>query len=132
VKFQVRAPLGVGIVSATPEPLLAFYGDCLGFESLRPIALPGQGTVHRFRAGGSILRVFEPEGSSLASGWTDRFDAMSGVRYFTLVVDDVQAVLDACRGFGLDVPDAPAEVMPNIFMAMIRDPEGNWFEVQSR
>jgi lactoylglutathione lyase len=131
MKFEVRAPLGVGIVSATPERLIAFYGSCLGFELLRPIPLPGQGTVHRFRVGGSILRVFEPE-SSPASALTDRFDAMSGIRYFTLVVDDVQAVLDASREFGLDVPDAPIEALPNTFMAMIRDPEGNWFEVQSR
>jgi predicted enzyme related to lactoylglutathione lyase len=132
VKFQVRAPLGVGVVSANPERLMAFYGDCLGFERLRPIALPGHGTVHRFRVGGSILRLFEPAESSPASAPTDKFDAMSGIRYFTLVVDDVQGVLDACREFGLDVPDAPAEALPNTFMAIIQDPEGNWFEVQSR
>jgi catechol 2,3-dioxygenase-like lactoylglutathione lyase family enzyme len=130
--FEVRAPLGVGIVSSSPDRLLSFYGDCLGFETLHPISFPGSGTAHRFRAGGAILRVFQPEGPSPAPGVTDRFDAVSGVRYFTLVVDDVQGVLDACREFGLDVPDTPTEPLPNTFMAMIQDPEGNWFEVQSR
>ena len=132
MSFEVRAPLGIGIVSGAPERLLAFYGDCLGFEVLRPIAFPGSGTVHRFRAGGSVLRIFHPEGSSPKPGPTERFDAASGVRYFTVVVDDVQAVLDACREFGLDVPAAPTEALPGTFMAIIQDPEGNWFEVHSR
>jgi glyoxylase I family protein len=132
VSFEVRAPLGVGIVSAAPEQLVAFYGDCLGFEPLRPIVFPGAGKIHRFRAGGSILRIFEPEGSSPEPDPSDRFDATAGVRYFTLVVDDVQAVLDACREFGLDVPTAPNEAAGGLSLAMIRDPEGNWFEVQSR
>jgi catechol 2,3-dioxygenase-like lactoylglutathione lyase family enzyme len=132
VSFQVSAPLGVGIVSATPERLLAFYRDCLGFEALRPITFPGSGTVHRLRAGGSILRIYQPAGASPPPGPTARLDAASGVRYFTLVVDDVQALLDACRAFGLDVPSTPTEGLPGTFMAMVQDPEGNWFEVHSR
>jgi catechol 2,3-dioxygenase-like lactoylglutathione lyase family enzyme len=132
VNFEVQAPLGVGLVSAAPERLLAFYGDCLGFEALRPIIFPGTGTVHRFRAAGSILRIYEPEGSSPAPGPTERFDAAAGVRYFTLVVDDVQAVLDACRAFGVVAPGAPTQTAPDTFLAMIQDPDGNWIEVQSR
>ena len=132
MKFAVQAPLGVGLVSDAPERLLAFYGDCLGFDALRPITFPGAGTVHRFRAGGSILRIYEPEGSSPAPGPTDRFDAATGVRYFTLVVDDVHAVLDACRDFGLAAPSAPTRTGPDTFLAMIQDPDGNWIEVQSR
>jgi predicted enzyme related to lactoylglutathione lyase len=131
VDFEVRAPLGVGIVSTTPERLLTFYGDCLGFEALRPITFPGSGTVHRFRAGGSILRIYQPAGT-LAPGPTEPFDAVAGVRYFTLVVDNVAAVLDACRAFGLAVADAPTRTGPDTFLAMIQDPEGNWIEVQSR
>jgi predicted enzyme related to lactoylglutathione lyase len=120
------------MVSAAPDRLLEFYGECLGFDALSPITFPGRGTVHRLRAGGSILRIFKPEGFTPEPGLTDRFDASSGVRYFTLVVDSVQGVLDACRGFGLDVPDAPLETLPGTFMAIIQDPEGNWFEVHSR
>jgi hypothetical protein len=137
VAFEVRAPLGVGIVSIAPERLLKFYGDCLGFEALRPITFPGAGTVHRFRAGGSILRIYEPavavnHMTGPAPGPTERFDGQTGVRYFTLVVDNVHTVLDACRAFGLAVPDAPNQTGPDTFLVMIQDPEGNWIEVQSR
>jgi lactoylglutathione lyase len=128
--FEVRAPLGVGIVSATPDRLVDFYAGCLGFEPLKPIVFPS-GAVHRLRAGSSILRVFQP-GAEPEAARTDRFDAVSGVRYFTLVVDDVQAVLDACRAFGLDTADNPTQTGPGSYLAMIQDPEGNWIEVQSR
>jgi predicted enzyme related to lactoylglutathione lyase len=128
---EVRAPLGVGIVSPDPERLLAFYAECLGFETLRPLVFP-TGTVHRLRAGGSLLRVYEPSDTEPADVPTDSFAAARGFRYMTLVVDDVQAVLDACRVFGLDVPDAPNEIAQGAFMALVQDPEGNWMELQSR
>ena len=59
---SMRKPaLDAGIVTADPEPLLAFYRAVAGMELLEPLTLPNIGTIHKLACGESILRVMVPE-----------------------------------------------------------------------
>jgi catechol 2,3-dioxygenase-like lactoylglutathione lyase family enzyme len=126
--MPLTEPLGVGLVAKDPALLVRFYCDVFGFNAVDPITFAGHGTVHRLRSGRSFLRIFEPVASPAA---VERrpMAAVTGIRYLTLVVDDLAATLDACRAFSLETRD-PTPVGRGLAVVTIEDPEGNAVEIQ--
>lgn len=127
-----KPALDVGIVTTDSERMLTFYRDVLGFEAFEPVVFPGFGTIQRLAVGQSILRLFGPEKAPPAAGGAnDSIYAAAGIRYITLVVDNLEEVVDACRSFGANVPRPVSEVRPGVRAATVQDPDGNWIEIQS-
>lgn len=89
----------------------------------------GVGTVHRFVAGESILRLFEPAAAPANTSPNESFLASTGFRYLTLAAHNLHEIVDACREFGVNVPREPAEIRAGVFMCQIQDPDGNWIEI---
>jgi catechol 2,3-dioxygenase-like lactoylglutathione lyase family enzyme len=128
-----KAALDAGIVTRDFERMMAFYRDGLGFPAEEPAVFPGIGRIHRLAVGGSVLRLLEPEVVPPAPGGSNEaVHSASGIRYLTLVVEDLDEVLDVCRRFGATVVRAPKEVRPGVVVSTIRDPDGNWVEIQTR
>jgi predicted enzyme related to lactoylglutathione lyase len=132
--IQLTKPaVDVGIVTTDFGRMMAFYRDVLGFPAEEPVVFPGIGTIHRLLVGESILRLLDPETAPPKSATAnDSVYAATGFRYMTIVVKNLDDVLDACRNFGIDIPGPPKEIRPGVFVRTIQDPDGNWIELQSR
>ncbi len=54
-----------------------------------------------------------------------------GYRYWTISVDNIQEVVDACNAAGFKIAVPVTEFRPGVTIAMIEDPDGNWVELLS-
>jgi predicted enzyme related to lactoylglutathione lyase len=124
-----KPALDVGIVTTNGERMIAFYRDVLGFAVLDPIVFPGAGKVNRLVVGESILRLFVPDTAPPKTSPNESFLASNGYRYVTLNTSNLHAVVAAAKQFGTNVPRAPMEIRPGVFMCQIQDPDGNWIEL---
>lgn len=124
-----KPALDVGIVTVRSEQMLAFYRDVLGFRPLEPLSFPGT-TIHRLVVGESILRLVELDQPPPPATGGDLFST-TGLRYLTLLMDDLNEVVDACRAFGVAIARPPTETRPGVFATRVQDPDGNWIEMQS-
>ena len=82
----------IGFVSAT-DALVAFYRDVFDLEALEPRVFP-DGTVHRLALGAGALKVMVPAKSPADSPRTERFLDQAGLRYVTMWLDDLDAVIE--------------------------------------
>jgi glyoxylase I family protein len=122
------AKVEVGVVVRDAEAMGAFYGDLLGLTRVSDLDFGG-GTMRRYAHGDAIVKlvsVGEPKLSNPPNGPAG--DA-SGLRYLSIVVDDLDGVLERCLARGRTVPVPKMEFAPGTFIAMVEDPEGNWVEL---
>src|SRR5947207_15921646 len=119
----------VGIVVQDLDATTAFYRDVLGLEYIGDLDLPG-GTMKRFAHGDAVVKLvrFEqapahvnPPGGAGAG--------VTGLRYLTLMIGDVERGVQRCVAAGHAVPVLPFEYQPGVRIAIVEDPEGNWVEL---
>lgn len=58
--------------------------------------------------------------------------AIAGLRYLTLLVDDVAAMVDACVAEGCPVAVPVFEFEPGVHVGIVEDPDGNWVGLVQR
>jgi predicted enzyme related to lactoylglutathione lyase len=116
----------VGLVSAD-RTLVDFFADVFGLDELPPTVHP-VGTLHRLQSPGAVIKVMVPrERPKPADG--EPFLAVSGFRYLSMWVADLDRVLERCAARGGSVLFGPFEHAPGSRLAVIRDPDGNSIEV---
>jgi catechol 2,3-dioxygenase-like lactoylglutathione lyase family enzyme len=122
--------IDLGIVVSDPERSLAFYRDTLGFKDEGTMPLGGGATMYRLLCGTSLIKlVHHPkELPAAAPGGVNR---ALGYRYWTISVDNIQEVVDACNAAGFKIAVPVTEFRPGVTIAMIEDPDGNWVELLS-
>ncbi len=116
----------LGIVSADPT-LVDFYERVLEATRLEARALP-MGTIHRLSVGPVTLKIMVPAEPPAAEEPTDAFWHRQGYRYFTVWVDDLDALADRWAVQGGVVTMAPFELRPGVRTAVLTDPDGNAVE----
>ncbi len=125
----VKPGIDLGIVTKNPEEMLRFYVQALGLEEEGAIEMPGGGTMHRLKAGSSIIKIIEldpaPPGEAVPGG----IRAATGYRYWTITVDNLAECVHQCADAGFKVVVAEKTVRPGITIAIIADPDGNWVEL---
>jgi len=117
--------LETGLVS-TDRTLLDFYAEVLELDELDPIVFPG-GNVYVLAVPGGLLKVMvptEPPAAAPAAAFT----AVSGIRYLTVRVDDLDGVVERATARGATVIVPAFELRPGARLAMLTDPDGNTFE----
>jgi predicted enzyme related to lactoylglutathione lyase len=117
----------VGLVS-TDEALVDFYADVFELERLPPVTA-GPGVVHRLRAPGMVLKVMVPKRPPAAAEPVRTFFAVTGLRYLTLAVTDLDGVIDRAAPRGGNVQHGPVEVGGGVRIAVLADPDGNAVEL---
>ena len=118
----------VGLVSSSDD-LVSFYRDVFELNVLEPRDLP-TGKVHRLGIGDAILKVMVPATRPApAPAPSDQFWDTAGMRYFSLWVDDLDAVAHRCPNRGGTISLGPLELRPGVRTMVIRDLDGNTVEV---
>lgn len=121
--------IDLGIVTTNGEPMLAFYRDLLGLKFTESIPMPGggAGTMHRMLCGDSLIKlvVLPKVGGVAPSGG---IPGANGYRYWTITLNNLSEMVEACANAGRKVVVPEKEVRPGVRIAIVEDPDGNWVE----
>jgi predicted enzyme related to lactoylglutathione lyase len=119
--------LEVGYVSADGR-LVDFYATVLELRALEPMVFP-VGTLHRLEIPGGLLKVLVPADAPAVAPDTGAFTDTQGLRYITVRVTDLDGVIARATEGGGTVVLEPMDVGGGSRLAILRDPDGNTFEV---
>ena len=108
---------------------LAFWRDTLGLVPDGELPFPGVGIVHRLRCGASTVKLLALEKPPAARAPRGGFSAATGLRYCTLTVANLDALVDECRARGYAIPVPVRPLRPGARVAMVEDPDGNTVEL---
>jgi len=124
-----KAGLDLGIVTTNGDAMLEFYRDVVGLEFEATLALEAIGIARmdRLLCNDSVLKLVTLT-TEVPAGPTGGMAGCTGLRYFTISVDDVQAAVADCEAAGAPVVWPPTESRPGVTIAMVEDPDGNWVE----
>lgn len=117
----------IGLTVGDMDASRTFLTDVLGFTEGATEPIPYLKTDKvEFLAGSTRLKLWQ---INELPAHTGPIQAYAGIRYLTVKVNDVREIISRARTAGLKVPLEPFEFAPGIEIAMIEDPDGNWFEV---
>ncbi len=119
----------LGIVTTNGDAMLEFYRDVVGleFEATMKLEAVGIARMDRLRCNDSVLKLVTAT-SDVPSGVGGGIEGCTGMRYFTIAVDDVAAAVADCEAAGAPLVWTPREIRPGVTIAMVEDPDGNWVE----
>lgn len=127
MKLQKNA-IDLGIIAQDIEAMLTFYRDVVGLEFETAIPFPGGGTMHRFKAGDSIVKVIELEPEPEAHAPAGGIRGATGYRYWTLHVENLEECVERVGAAGYRIMVPAREIRPGVSIAIVADPDGNWVE----
>ena len=124
-----KAGLDLGIVTNNGDAMLEFYRDVVGldFEATMALEAVGIARMDRLRCNDSVLKLVTMT-SDVPSGVGAGVEGCTGMRYFTLAVDDIAAAVADCEAAGTPIVWPLREIRPGATIAMVEDPDGNWVE----
>ena len=120
----------VGLVTTDLEPMVDFYGNFLGLPHQGDLDFPG-GTMKRYAVGSNVLKLVtldQPPAAPVAPGGGP---GQAGIRYLTLVVQNLTEVAAAAQAAGHTIAQPLAEFapVPGMGWMFVADPDGNWVEL---
>lgn len=124
-----KPALDLGIITRDAAPMLAFYQQMLGLTLESVIPMPSGGTMHRLKAGESILKIVQLDKPPLADAVPGGIPAATGIRYFTLHISNLQDVVDGSEQGGYKIVVPIKTIRPGVSIAIVKDPDGNWLEL---
>ena len=116
----------VGLVSKGTG-LVTFLAEVFEMERLEAIE-SRVGTVHRLRLPAMALKVMVPH-ETPDVGEAQPFYGAIGLRYLTMMVDDLDAVVARAVERGAQLRQSAIEIRPEVRLAIFEDPDGNTYEV---
>ena len=124
-----KAGLDLGIVTNNGDAMLEFYRDVIGLEFEATMALEAVGIARmdRLRCNDSVLKLVTTT-SEVPAGVDGGVEGCTGMRYFTIAVDDIAAAVADCEAAGTPIVWPLREIRPGVTIAMVEDPDGNWVE----
>jgi catechol 2,3-dioxygenase-like lactoylglutathione lyase family enzyme len=121
--------IDLGIVTTNGPAMLAFYRDVVGLPHAADMPMPGGGTMHRLTCGTSVIKLVVPPRAPAGKAAPGGLAGATGLRYWTVTVSNLDAVVAAAQAAGHSVPVPRRAVRPGVEIAMIEDPDGNWLEL---
>ena len=128
-----KLAIDIGIVIRNSEATMKFYRDILGLEHVMDMPMPGGlaggGIMHRFACGATTLKFVRldsvPEASNPAGGLAGG----TGLRYFTVWVENLDELVEEFRRAGVTVLVEASIIRPGVRIAFVEDPDGVWVEL---
>jgi len=121
--------LDIGVITRNAEAMVEFYHKVLGLPLESVIPMPSGGTMHRLKAGNSLLKIVQLNNPPAHDAAPGGIPAATGCRYWTLYVRDLAAAVAHCEQAGRRIAVAPKTIRPGVAIAMVEDPDGNWVEL---
>ncbi len=122
-----KASIDLGIVVTDEHAALAFYRDSLGLEWEGELPAPGA-RMYRLKCGTTIIKLLKlnktPEAKPAPGGPMGGL----GMRYFTISVPDIRALMSQLEAKGIKPTVPVTEFRPRVTIAMVTDPDGNTVE----
>ena len=129
MSLNIEKPcIDLGIITRDAERLLAFYRDLLGLPLEGVIPMPTGGTMHRLKAGESVIKIVQLDREPAADAVPGGIPAATGYRYWTMTVSNLEEMVAECQEAGYNVVVPPKDVRPGVTIAIVADPDGNWVE----
>ena len=116
----------VGIVGID-RTIVDFLVDVFELHELPPLDTPA-GTLHRLESPGAVIKVMVPIDAPGPRD-TEPSLAVTGIRYLTIWVSDLDGAVERCTARGGTVVVAPFDYEPTARLAVITDADGNTYEV---
>ncbi len=120
--------IDLGIVVRDIDACLPFYRDVVGLRPIFDFDLPGGSHMWQLACGDSVIKLVTHEPTPDAANPPGGSGGGTGLRYWTMKVDDIDAAVAPCEAAGAPMPLPVTELMPGIRIAMVEDPEGNVLE----
>ena len=119
----------VGMVARHPDAMLHFYRELLGLEEESVINMPAGGSMHRLRAGNSLIKIliFDPLPDDAAN--PGGISAATGLRYFSIHVSNLQQATAEIEAAGHKVLLACKAFRAGVVISIVKDPDGNNLEL---
>jgi catechol 2,3-dioxygenase-like lactoylglutathione lyase family enzyme len=124
--------IDLGIMVTDADKSLAFYRDLLGLTpdpDMAELPMPDGSVMHRLFAGTSLIKVRQHAKGPVPAAVPGGTDTATGLRYWTMTVDNLAEVTKKCADAGCPVPLSPVEIRPGTSISMVEDPDGNWVEL---
>ena len=124
-----KSAIDLGIVISDSDASLRFYRDVLGLDHVADIdmAIGGGAVMHRLQCGDTVLKLVNIEATPPA-GPGGGLTGATGIRYFTMIVDNLDEIVAECEAAGVKVVVPISEARPGVTIAIVTDPDGNWVE----
>lgn len=140
--MRMVAPLEVGICCSDLDRLAEFYIEMLGCEAISTIEVPAAKAreaalssdsyrVTRLQTpGGERIKLLQPSAAPKSREESEWLLESRNAVYLTFIVDDLDAMLHRLGSSGARLLTGPTkvEVRPGVWLAFLRDPEGNVLE----
>jgi catechol 2,3-dioxygenase-like lactoylglutathione lyase family enzyme len=122
--------IAIGLTVSNVEQSREFYGKILGLPEDEPLAMSGGGKEFRFMAGKTQIKFWA--GAADLPKHTGAIADTIGFRYFTFLVNDVDALAASFKEQGVNPVRAPYDLGNIARIMMVADPDGNWIEFAAR
>ena len=124
--------IDLGIVVRDIDACLPFYRDVLGLPLRFEFDVPGGTHIYDLAVGECSLKLVTHQSTPEAANPPGGSRGGTGLRYWTMGTEDIDAAVAKCEAAGAPIPLPPLELAPGVRIAMIEDPEGNWVELLQR
>jgi lactoylglutathione lyase len=125
---ELTVRLQIGLTVADLERSRRFYGELLGLPEQAPIKVGGLvDTRYAFTWGGTTVKMWKlPSDLPTRTGAPN---SLAGLRYFTAMVEDLDAAHAELVSKGVPIVTAPFELPGVARIMFFADPDGNWIEL---
>ncbi|MBP6019294.1 MAG: VOC family protein [Burkholderiaceae bacterium] len=143
MKFEMTAPLELGIACRDLPGLRRFYEECLDFTFVSEFVVPAEKsaaaamsadgyTVVRLQTSfGERIKLLAPNVPVAANPTPTYILDQPNAVYLTFIVADISAAITRLLEAGTEfmTGNERVEVRPGVYLAFCRDPEGNILEL---
>jgi catechol 2,3-dioxygenase-like lactoylglutathione lyase family enzyme len=129
---ELSARLQIGLTVSNLERSRHFYGELLGLPEQPPMHIKG-GTVetrYGFTWGATTVKMWKLPGELPVQ--TGNPNGHAGARYFTAMVEDLDAAHAELKSKDIPIVAPPFELPGVARLMFFADPDGNWIELAQR
>lgn len=121
--------LDVGLITANLDAQIRFYGEILGLAPAGNVEIPNVGTITRFAAGHSTLRLMVPATDPSPPSRTGGFSGTVGIGYIALRIANLAELIDEVSAAAFRIVVPIRFLRPGVQVALVEDADGNIVEL---
>ena len=84
--------------------------------------------MHRLWCGESMIKIVVPDPAPEIDPERGQIATATGYRYWTMIVENLEEIVDACAAEGSEVVVPIREIRPGVTIGIVTDPDGNLVE----